>query len=104
VPYLGDGPQRYDLEPIASQHTDIGLPPGLVVLDEHRVGRKAGPNLLQPERGAALEGRKLLIRAAKLVQGSAQLLLEPTRALSQAFHPRGRSFLAADFLQFQLPI
>ncbi len=68
--------QGDDLELIASDDAHVVLPARLVVLQEDRVGLQDRANLLEAFGRAALQGRELLIRPAKLVERSGQLLLE----------------------------
>src|SRR5688572_20990039 len=104
MPQVRDRTERYDVELVAAKNTDVGLAAGLVILEQKRAARQARANLLEIERRAGLEGRKLLIGAARFVQRSAELFLEFTRLFAERLHPFDRPFVGPGFFELELSV
>ena len=103
MPQVRDRTERNDVEGRA-ENTDVGLAAGLVILEQKRARRQARANLLEIERRAGLEGGKLLIDAARVVQRSAELFLEFTRLFAERLHPFDRPFVGPGFFELELSV
>ena len=100
--HVGDRAERHDVQAIVREHTDIEAAHGLVVLEDDRVGRQAGANLVDGERRAALQDRELFVRALDLVERLDELFLDRPRAAAQALHATWRRPLGLEFFLFEL--
>ena len=96
------GTKGDDLQPIVAEHTDMELAHGLVVLEDDGVGGKAGANLVNGERRAALQHRELFVGAPNLVERPDELLLDRPRACRQRVHAAGEGPVGLELLLFDL--
>ena len=78
--------ERDDLEAIVAGRAHIEAAHRLVVLEEVRAGREAGADLVDGERRAALQDRKLFVGLLDLIECLDELLLDAARAAAKALN------------------